>query len=201
VDPTIDLIKTKTLSALQTGMGMMRVAELQAIASVAQHINARAYVSMGCGHGFDFLSLRENYRPIPAIGFDLSTVQPSNVYRGVEFHHEEIFQAPQADRLLFYPRIHEKIRKFLARNARPALFYTDNGRKIEELRELVQYVKSGDVMGTHDWGAEGLTLMGTYTEVHERECGFLYEAGFKVFSPIEAWIGEHKCLQRFWIRT
>jgi hypothetical protein len=182
-------------------MGMMRVAELQAIATVAKRIGAKAYVSMGCGQGFDFLSLRENYRPIPAIGFDLSEVLAKNAYPEVEFHHEPIFGPPKADRLLFHPQIHDKIRAFLKRNARPALFYTDNGRKIEELRELVQYVKSGDVMGTHDWGAEGLTLMGTYTEVHERECGFLYEAGFKVFSPIEAWIGEHKCLQRFWIRT
>lgn len=193
-----ELIKARETSALQVGLGMMRVAELQAIATVAQHINAKAYVSIGCGQGYDFLLLRENYRSVPALGFDVCAVSPDNVYPEVEFHREGIFQS---DRYVFHPHVHDKIRSFLGKNPGPALFYTDNGLKIDELRELIPHVKADDVMGTHDWGIDPLTPVGTYAEVLEHACGFLYDAGFKVFEPVESWIKSHKCLQRFWIKA
>jgi hypothetical protein len=198
----VEQIKTRDASTLQSGMGLMRVAELQAIARVATIMNAQSYVSMGCGEGYDFLSLRENYRRVPSIGFDIGVVRPDNVYPEVEFHNEYIFQTGV---LKFRDQIHDKISEFLRRNlrrnSRPALFYTDNGRKLEELRELIPHVRSGDVMGTHDWGIDGFTSAGTYTEVFEHECKFLYAAGFKLFEQIEPWIHDHKCIQRFWIKT
>jgi hypothetical protein len=192
-----ELLKSADESHSQIGLGMMRVAELQAISNVAGFTQTAAYVSMGCGRGYDFLALRENIRNIPAIGFDIGAVLPENVYPEVEFHNEPIFEP---DRYVFRDRVHEKIYDFLDRHPGPRLFYTDNGRKLEELRELLSYARRGDVIGTHDWGVEALTPVNTYAEVIERECSFIYEAGFGVLEEIEPWIVKHQCLQRFWLK-
>jgi hypothetical protein len=69
---------------------------------------------------------------------------------------------------------------------KPLFVYTDNGNKRAELALMAQYIAPGDMLGTHDWPNEVVTD------------AFLTERGFVVAEEYEAYIAEHKSLQRFW---
>lgn len=193
-----ELLKTTDENALQTSLGMMRVAELQALVQVAKLINACGYVSMGSGRGYDFHTFKAFDFKIPALGFDIVEAYPESLYESVQVHCEPIFVNDKF--LSFTESVAIKIENFVTDKTGPVLFYTDNGRKLQELKLLLPYLKTGDVIGTHDWGEERLTRVGTYTEVPEASMGFMYDAGLEHYQEIDPWLETHRCIQKFWIK-
>lgn len=184
---------------LQRPFGLMRACELQALARIAQSISADAYVSLGCGAGWDFRALDVLGLPIRSLGFDCTDALDENTNADVEFHKLSIFD-PLGLRLS--DEVEVILSDFLGRcRMGPVLFYTDNGHKLTELRDLVPFTEIGDVLGTHDWGDGPITRAGTATEVPESECGFLYEAGFELLRTPEPWLETHRAIQRFWLRV
>jgi hypothetical protein len=163
----------------QETVGSMRVAELQAIAKVAKKIKAKAYISIGCQDGGDLLSLDENYKAIPRLTID-QAIDP--VSRKLK------------------PEASDAIKGFLSEHPGKLLCFTNGKRKMDELKELLPFMKPGDVLGVHDWGQGPMTVMKTHTEVDETRCQFIYQAGLRLFKPVESWIQHHACLQRFWIK-
>jgi hypothetical protein len=193
---------------LQRKYGSQRVAELLAIAKIAKEIGATAYVSMGQGAGYDFQAMRDNYKAIPILGFDKRDPLPENIYPGVSYHNETIFVPNEhftayVPGQLFTASVTKKIDDFVTAANGPILYYTDNGNKKCELRELLRWVKPGDVVGTHDWGDSptGLTVMGNRAEVHEGDCGFLYDSGLDTAEFIQPWLKENRCMQKFWVKN
>ena len=189
----------------QKGFGMMRVAELNAIAQVFEAQGCTSYVSVGCGVGHDLFALRTltagiTREPPPTLAFDLVPVAPEYRYPGLEFHQVPIFDSagisPFVDACL---AIFVERERQISPGSR-TLFYVDNGHKLSEMRAILPHMRSGDILGTHDYGIGEMTVANTITEVPESECTFLYEAGLRLFEPIESWIQEHRCIQRFWYK-
>lgn len=191
-----DRIKSSAPAYLNESIGTSRICEWQTLARIADQIQVGSYCSVGCDGGADFLSLRENYRKIPAIGFDDQEPDPENLYDGVEW-----YQVDESEEDLVH--MHDILAGFLKQNENlgPTLFYVNNRMKLSTLGQLVCFVRPGSVIGTHDWGVGPMTIAGaTYTEVPESRCGFIYEAGLQVYMPIEPWITRHNCIQKFWIK-
>ena len=193
----------------QRHYGLMRACELMAIAMVARDVGAEAYVSIGSGTGWDFAALRDRYAcGMAMLGFDWSQPLPQNSCVGLEvcpgtiFEPSAAFDALASEGQHFTAYVHGKISAFAGRFAGPVLYYTDNGCKKCELRELLRWAKPGDVFGTHDYGdsRSSLTRGGTGIEVHERDCGFLSGAGFSEVASIQPWLEEQRCSQNFWAK-
>jgi hypothetical protein len=180
-------------------IGQMTLAELMGIGILANALMANAYVTIGCGAGADILAITINYKELPTLAFDRVPISQESTHSGVEFHNidlfvKEVIHPPKQYKVdlsnPFRPMIHDIIYDFTSRFPSPILYYTDNGKKLNELHELLKYLRRGDVIGTHDFT----------TEVPEEECQFILDAGCSVLSSYESWVKDHHCLQRFWIK-
>jgi hypothetical protein len=182
-------------------IGQMTVAELVGIGHLAAEINAKAYVTIGCGAGADITSVALHHKQIPTLAFDWAPISPEANHSLVEFHQEDLFTKKVVHPLPHYtydpsytftPKVHQIIKDFIDKmyNPTPILYYTDNGKKLAEMGELLRYLRPLDLLGCHDYG----------TEVPEKECYFLYDNGLELYAPYESWVKKHGCWQRFWIK-
>lgn len=156
---------------LQDTMGNGRVCEWQTLAKVAEQIEAVAYCSIGADEGMGSLAIKENYHAMP---------------------HLIVTDASEDSLML--------IQAFCDLNPGRMLFYVNDRQKLDSLKALSKLVRSGSVIGVHDWGIDKMTIAGTYTEIPESRCGFLYNADFEVYAGAKDWITRNKCVQKFWVK-
>lgn len=91
------------------------------------------------------LFLHNMHKDIPLYSFDLRDVPE---YVSKFFNDNVIFVV---DDVLKEPN--KRIIKLIIEN-KNVLLYCDNGNKREEVAMYAPYLKSGDILGIHDWGSE-----------------------------------------------
>lgn len=168
----------KSEPKMQKSVGMMRACEISLIADVAQEMDL--FISLGCGpYGCDMLEARKRSEALRIVGFE--RMAPRCEFKDFDIEYRQVN--------LWESDIPGQIGKLLAEHGR-SLVYCDNGRKLMELQMVSPLLKSGDIVGVHDYA----------WEVPEDKVDFLREAGFVVYQKTEPWIKAHYCLQRFWIK-
>ena len=181
----VELISRDAISQLakiepemQRNQGMMRRCEILLVARMAQ--TADLFISLGCGpHGCDMMEARYIKPTLQIAGFERQPAQLDFSKHNIEYHQTDIFD----------PATVEQIKQLIQLPGR-CLVYTDNGNKRKELQLVAPLLKSGDVVGAHDYP----------NEVPEAWAAAFMQQDFDVCQDAESWIEMHLCWQRFWVR-
>lgn len=171
---------------LHEGRGMMRVGELELIARVARNSKVKAYVEFGCGS--NCFGLREVRQwcgeDIELYGFDVLQIS-TTIWKPLRafIWSGHILEDHQLNEITV-----ERCRAIIRNTPGPIMWLTDNGHKVSELRGIVQFARSGDVIATHDYS----------TEVVDASIPFLSEPKCRVMREVEKECEAHGYLLQFW---
>ena len=157
--------------------GMTRKCETQLLGMVA--VGCSQYIELGCGDGYSLLLMKR--LGLMCFGFD--RVEPLEGV-GTSYIKCDILKAADGD---MTEEFKEKFNKLVdsALEGLPIFVYCDNGNKVKELQYVAPLLKSGDIIGTHDYP----------TEV---PMGFVPGNDYELITEHDAYIEKYACLQRFW---
>lgn len=102
------------------------------------HTGIRSIVELGTYRGgfSAYLAIQAHYRGLKFTTFDV--VPPERSIPG--FVQGDILQIPKLVHAACHPR--------------PTLLYCDNGNKPKEVQLFSPILRTGDILGVHDWGTE-----------------------------------------------
>ena len=177
-------IQLNGTTEMHKSIGMHRVCEIQLIARIADMVRPGLYLELGCGDGYTMSQIKTLSPKTRLVGYEHLQ---ENIPSGVEIRQMDIFSDAVLAEIKTLIWAYQDTRVFV---------YTDNGDKPRELRMIAPLLKSGDILGTHDWPNEVLVPLSNLEPGEQ----FLLDQGFEVINELNPYIEEFASLQRFWIK-
>lgn len=171
---------------LQKHLGMQRQCEHDLVVRLVKDHKPAIYVELGSGNGLLLERVKKALPDARVIGFEIKPAK--NVIDrckklGIDFRSQDVFE----DKGKLF---RQQMREFIEECDGPIVVYTDNGNKPSELEMVSEYMRPGDICGSHDFSGPNWAGF----------VGFLKKRNFATMKDYEPFILEHLCLQRFWMK-